>query len=639
MQSYGNVPVQQFNSLNLNPERVVCGPLLRYIGIDYGTRTYRGSCLLVSTDHGAPQLQVQLRNEHNEARDFSIPGEKLDSFRGQYHFWRYDLRLPLEPTRQVVTYQSEAFGPQEFHLPAYNESMKFMFYSCSGFSDIPQETKVKFGEKEAPLWQDVLDRHNVAPFHVLLGGGDQLYQDKLIKEEFMKPWTDEKDSKKRLEMTLSTEMCEGLEHFFFWNYVQCFGPKGSPVVAKAYATIPSVNMWDDHDIVDGYGSYPADMQRSNCFQVLFANACRFYYLFQHHTTMELAPYHGMIRGSLPTCNHIVTSLGPDIGLLALDCRGERTKYDICRPKSYEIVSAELRRAIPTSAKHLLVVTGVPLIYPRLSLFENAMEGAATFNLATIAGKTGALGSVVSGSLNKWNGDPELLDDMNDHWTAGNHELERKKFIELLQLFARERSVRVSFLGGDVHCCGAGRLYSKDMKNKEEGDPFLMVQIISSAIINIPPPEALLTILNQNSTYNTFNGNVEERMYNVFKKSPDGSTRQNKKLMGMRNYCAGYYDDRNGKMNFWIQAEKIVGQKGTMGYLIDVPKLIFGDSGHKLATASTEQLLQEFVEMQRHYGQQQQQHNQPHHMAPNLQGQSHYPQLQHLQHHVEGFFKQ
>ena len=129
--------------------------------------------------------------------------------------------------------------------------------------------------------------------------------------------------------------------------------------------------------------------------------------------MELAPQHGMIRGSLPTCNHIVTTLGPDIALLALDCRGERTKFDVCRPKSYDIVFTELYRAIPDSVKHLLVVTGVPIIYPRLSTFESAMEGVATFNLATIAGKTGALGSVIGGSLNKWNGDPELLDDMKD----------------------------------------------------------------------------------------------------------------------------------------------------------------------------------------------------------------------------------
>jgi hypothetical protein len=52
-------------------------------------------------------------------------------------------------------------------------------------------------------------------------------------------------------------------------------------------------------------------------------------------------------------------------------------------------------------------------------------------------------------------------------------------------------------------------------------------------------------------------------------------------MGMRNYCAGYFDEKSGKINFWIQAEKEVGKKGTMGYLVDVPRLVFGQAGYHL----------------------------------------------------------
>lgn len=51
----------------------------------------------------------------------------------------------------------------------------------------------------------------------------------------------------------------------------------------------------------------------------------------------------------------------------------------------------------------------------------------------------------------------------------------------------------------------------------------MVQIVSSAIVNVPPPQALLTVLNQNSSYETFDGNIEERMYNLFKYSPNGNS--------------------------------------------------------------------------------------------------------------------
>lgn len=147
--------------------------------------------------------------------------------------------------------------------------------------------------------------------------------------------------------------------------------------------------------------------------VLFANACRFYYLFQQHTTVERAPDHGLVRGTLPTCNHIISTLGPDIGFVSLDCRGERTKHDVCDPATYDGVFQALNTMMPSTVKHLMILTGVPLIYPRLTLFENIMDGAAGFNLATLAGKTGALGDIISGQLNKWNGDPELLDDMND----------------------------------------------------------------------------------------------------------------------------------------------------------------------------------------------------------------------------------
>ncbi|KAI8339614.1 hypothetical protein BC941DRAFT_393901 [Chlamydoabsidia padenii] len=586
-----------FHRSSASQGELIAGPLLRYIGTNYERNTYLGSCLLVSTHKHAPIVEVTLRpassipghSKHHHfrrnlnPRTFKLVGEPLDIFNQQYTFWRYAIELPLTNEAQIATYTSDTFTHQssfEFHLPSLQQSMRFMFYSCNGFSDIPQEMKNKFGEKEAPLWQDVLDRHQVMPFHVLLGGGDQLYQDRLLKEDFMKPWRDEKDPKKRVAMTLTQAMRDGFEHFYFWNYVINFGFKDNPVIAQAFATIPSVNMWDDHDIIDGYGSYPSDMQNADCFKVLFANATRFYYLFQHHTTPERATQHGMIRGTLPSCHHIVTTLGRDIALLSLDARGERTKHDVCQPKSYDILFDVLYRQIPETVKHLLVLTGVPLIYPRLTLFEKAMDGAAGFNLATIAGKTGALGDIINGQLNKWNGDPELLDDMNDHWTAGNHVVERKRFIERLQQYARERSVRVSFLGGDVHCCGAGRLYSKDMKQKEEGDPHLMVQIISSAIVNIPPPQALLTILNQNSSYVTFSPNTEEKMYNLFKRSPNGNTRQNKKLMGCRNYCAGYLDEETGQISFWIQAEKEVGVKGTMGYLVQVPKLLFGPSAKR-----------------------------------------------------------
>ena len=85
-----------------------------------------------------------------------------------------------------------------------------------------------------------------------------------------------------------------------------------------------------------------------------------------------------------------------------------------------------------------------------------------------------------------------MDDLNDHWTADVHLQERKAFILRLQELAKTKNLRVTFVAGDVHCCGAGRLASQnpEIKNIEQ-DHRYMVQVISSAIVNVPPPNAVI----------------------------------------------------------------------------------------------------------------------------------------------------
>lgn len=94
-------------------------------------------------------------------------------------------------------------------------------------------------------------------------------------------------------------------------------------------------------------------------------------------------------------------------------------------------------------------------------------------------------------------------------------------------------------------------------------------------------------------------------------------------MGMRNYCAGYYDESTGKMNFWIQVEKVVGQKGTVGYLLDVPRLVFGQAGLRLWHMDKRQALQQWTHPPV------QQHSTHSH-------QHHHPPSSGHQHHIGGF---
>ena len=63
------------------------------------------------------------------------------------------------------------------------------------------------------------------------------------------------------------------------------------------------------------------------------------------------------------------------------------------------------------------------------------------------------------------GHAELLDDIIDHWDAKAHLGERAAFVERLQQIAKAREVRVSFVSGDVHVGGVGRMYTRPKVSK------------------------------------------------------------------------------------------------------------------------------------------------------------------------------
>lgn len=63
------------------------------------------------------------------------------------------------------------------------------------------------------------------------------------------------------------------------------------------------------------------------------------------------------------------------------------------------------------------------------------------------GRAGLFGK---GLLNRFDGGVEVLDDLDDHWTARHHKAERNWLIQELQDLAAEKSVRVTLLGYVFH---------------------------------------------------------------------------------------------------------------------------------------------------------------------------------------------
>jgi PhoD related phosphatase len=141
----------------------------------------------------------------------------------------------------------------------------------------------------------------------------------------------------------------------------------------------------------------------------------------------------------------------------------------------------------------------------------------------------------------------MVDDLMDHWTHANHDRERTMVIRTLQEIAYNRRIRMTMVSGDVHCCGVGYLYDPSSPQ----DHKLMYQIITSAIVNIPPPGMVIKLLHNNDKLfvppmnsgqsTKVASDTKEEMMELFARDVNGKDLMNlKKLLPRRNYsiCKG-----------------------------------------------------------------------------------------------------
>lgn len=135
--------------------------------------------------------------------------------------------------------------------------MNVMFHSCNGFS---MSVDANTFSGPDPLWRDVLNRHQAKPFHVMLGGGDQIYNDCVTRDTTLfKDWLALKNPETKHHADFTQEMQDELEDFYLQRYAMWFS---QGLFGMATGQIPMVNIWDDHDIIDGFGSYPHSFQVS-----------------------------------------------------------------------------------------------------------------------------------------------------------------------------------------------------------------------------------------------------------------------------------------------------------------------------------------------------------------------------------------
>ncbi|KAK6583402.1 hypothetical protein PZA11_004478 [Diplocarpon coronariae] len=460
--------------------------------------------------------------KYKEVRGFRLHAEQGVTF------WRFNIEIELRDKQQRIAYRINRGPATGFWVPARGQGMNIMFSSCNGFS-LDTDPNPFCGPD--PMWRDVLNTHQTQPFHVMIGGGDQIYNDRVMEETVtFKQWLHLKEPHHKERLPLTPELQHELEAFYLGRYSMWFS---QGLFGVAASQIPMINIFDDHDIIDGFGSYPDSYMRSPIFSGLGAVAFKYYMLFQHQSSIdegeETEP--SWILGTQPgpyikeLSRSVFTTLGREIAFLGLDCRTERMYDEIVSAETYHKVFDRLEREIiKGQTKHLIVLVGVPV-----ALTSRVMEPIKALSRAGILGKK---------LLNHMDGGVEILDDLDDHWTAKHHKEERNWFIQELQDLAAIKSVRVTLLGGDVHLGAIGQFYSNPKLGIPKDHDFrYMPNVISSAIVNSPPPDALADILNKRNKVHHLDAETDEDMIPIFTHDVNGKPRNNKRLLNRRNWCS------------------------------------------------------------------------------------------------------
>ncbi|RMZ66878.1 Transcription factor [Pyrenophora seminiperda CCB06] len=491
-----------------------------------------------STHNGSAAKSTRIHKRDGEklgkVRDF--PGIRLYAERG-VTFWRFNIEIELGTSQTRIAYRINQGPAIGFWVPAKGESMNIMFHSCNGFS-LSVESKQFCGPD--PMWRDVLNTHQTRPFHVMIGGGDQIYNDAAMRQTTLfRSWTESRNPLHKHHQPFSEEMQNELEQFYLDRYSMWFS---QGMFGVANSQIPMVNIWDDHDIIDGYGSYPHHFMQTPVFTGVGAVAFKYYMLFQHQSvaaeTEKTEP--SWLLGKNPgpyikeRSRSVFMQLGRQVAFLGLDCRTERRRDEILTEDSYDVIFDRLEdEIIKGETKHLIVLLGVPIAYPRLNFLEIILTSRLMDPIKAL-GRTGLLGNFV----NKFDGGVEILDDLDDHWTAKHHKEERNWFIRELQHIASTKSVRVTILGGDVHLAAVGQFYTnKKLNVSKDRDHRYMPNVVSSAIVNTPPPDMMADIINKRNKVHHLDSYTDEDMIPLFTHGVDGKKRNNNHLLPHRNWCS------------------------------------------------------------------------------------------------------
>ncbi len=448
-----------------NNAMISLGPLL---GVESDTN-YTVCCLIHSKFIEDTAL-VELELENIIIKD---PRPKILR---DYWFFRFDFKVQADPeTQKEIRYRilykgiiiSTKLSESEFQfrIPSLNKIPDVAFVSCCG----THKSYPKALHPNAFLgWENMLQ---FKPDFLFLTG-DQVYADPI--------WEKIEDAKEILDINamVSKELEDKIDEFYLNLYIDYFSKEH---YCEALATIPNIMTWDDHEIIDGYGSHKKANQDSHIFKCMFKYAKIYFEYFQIRSSRNISllnyPYDYTLYLNLRNYSFILP-----------DTRSYRTREQILDKNQYLALDHLLykRDFIPSKTKYfeeqknmhnICFVLPVPIAHRN---YSTTME---------------RIFSVVSGVFSFWRQVGFGIfedDDLVDHWDHPKHEAEQKQMLDLIFKFgAKFKPKNLLIVSGDVHSGGAATVIKKEGLGEVRA-----TQIITSPIVNQPVGKLSSYILGQ-----------------------------------------------------------------------------------------------------------------------------------------------
>ncbi|CCU77976.1 hypothetical protein BGHDH14_bgh04825 [Blumeria hordei DH14] len=484
------------------------------------------------SSNSTQKIDGEKAGKYKEVRGFRLHSEYGMTF------WRFNLEIELKEHQQRIAYRINRGPSTGFWVPSRGQAMKIVFHSCNGFSRNVDPNPYCGPD---PMWRDILNTHQTQPFHVMLGGGNQIFNDDIIHESRLcRAWLNMRDTPYKQQFPFSSNLQHELETLYLNHYCAWFS---QGLFGLAVSQIPMINIIDDHEIFSGFGSYEDDYMRSPVMSGIGAVAYKYYMLFQHQSCIDEGEdtEPSWVLGVRPgpyipeLSRSIFSRLGRPIAYLGIDCRTERTSDQILSPQTYQKILERLEREIILGdTKHLIVSMSIPNPYLWPTWAENTYPAKESPSSRIFGRKELRKKQSTANTLDN----SDIPNDLVANWIARNYKDERRWFIEELQDLAAAKSVRVTLLGSGVHIGAVGILYSNPKLGIPKDRDFrYMPNIFSSAIANSPASDILCDLLDKKSKIHHLDAETNEDILSIFSHDVNGQPRSNRRFFNRRNWCA------------------------------------------------------------------------------------------------------